>query len=113
MEEIITRTLNRFDIVHLRNRLVAELSGGEKQRVALAAVMVHKPPILILDEPDSFLDLKGRQALETILQQLRTESPDMILIRITQFTEVARLYNRMILFHQGSIIARGHESMFV
>ena len=107
MEKKVTETLARFGISHLRTRLMAELSGGEKQRVALAAVMVCQPPILILDEPDSYLDQAGKQALQEELAKLHRETPSMIQIRITQYPEVARLYSRLLVFERGKIVADG------
>jgi len=52
----IDEIMDLFDLQHLRNRTMESLSGGEKQKVALAASMVMKPSILILDEPTSQLD---------------------------------------------------------
>lgn len=105
MEKKVTETLQRFEIPHLRKRLMAELSGGEKQRVALAAVMVCRPPILILDEPDSYLDQAGKKALQQELAKLRQAAPSMIQIRITQYPEIARLYSRLLVFEQGKVVA--------
>ncbi|MFH2050734.1 MAG: energy-coupling factor transporter ATPase [bacterium] len=105
METRITRTLERFSITHLRKRLNSELSGGEKQRVALASVMIAEPSILLLDEPDSFLDQEGRVVLKAELKKLRESAPDMIQIHITQYPSTALNYDRLIIIHQGEIIA--------
>ncbi len=105
METALLETLNKFSIQHLRKRLISELSGGEMQRVALASVMIFKPSLLILDEPDSFLDVKGRNTLDNLLSDLRIEAPDMILLRITQYLSVARKYDRLLVMHEGQITA--------
>ncbi len=105
MEARVTETLQRFGIEHLRTRLTHELSGGEKQRVALASVMIANPRILILDEPDSFLDASGKQLLESELQRLHEEQPDLIEIRITQYPDVAKNYPRMVVFVDGRLEA--------
>ncbi|MEW6051968.1 MAG: ATP-binding cassette domain-containing protein [Candidatus Zixiibacteriota bacterium] len=107
MEQLITETLERFGIGHLRSRLTTELSGGEKQRVALASVMVTHPPVLILDEPDSFLDEPGKRMLGDELERLHREDPSLIEIRITQYPAIARQYARLIVLHDGSIAADG------
>ncbi len=107
MEERITETLARFSIEHLRRRLTSELSGGEKQRVALAAVMVCRPPVLVLDEPDSFLDEPGKTMLMQELKKLRADNPLMIQIHITQYPSVAVHYPRLIVLDGGFVAADG------
>jgi energy-coupling factor transporter ATP-binding protein EcfA2 len=107
MERRIGETLERFRISHLRRRLTAELSGGEKQRVALASVMVMRPPILVLDEPDSFLDEAGKRILVDELERIKASTPSLTEIRITQYPHVARSYSRLIVFDQGGVAADG------
>ncbi len=105
MEIRITQTLERFSITHLRRKLNSELSGGEKQRVALASVMIAEPSILLLDEPDSFLDQEGRGVLKSELNKLRKSDPDMIQVHITQYPSTSLNYERLLVIHQGEIIA--------
>ncbi|MDH4157974.1 MAG: energy-coupling factor transporter ATPase [candidate division Zixibacteria bacterium] len=107
MDARVGATLKRFGIEHLRTRLTSELSGGEKQRVALASVMICKPPVLVLDEPDSFLDARGRVALREEEEQIRHENADMILVRITQYPSVAKRYQRLIVLDRGRVAADG------
>ena len=107
MERRITETLTRFSITHLRRRLTSELSGGEKQRVALAAVMVCEPTVLVLDEPDSYLDEAGKAALDAELRKLHERNPAMIRIHITQYPQAARMYGRLLVFDGGVIAADG------
>jgi energy-coupling factor transporter ATP-binding protein EcfA2 len=107
MEQTVTETLAHFGITHLRNRLTSELSGGEKQRVALASVMVAKPPVLLLDEPDSFLDQAGKQMLTDELARMHKADPGLTEIRITQYPQVARQYARMVVLHEGKVAADG------
>lgn len=108
MEPLVLETLKRFGIEHLRMRLTTELSGGEKQRVALASVMISSPDILILDEPDSFLDANGKAMLARELERIHDEQPSLIEVRITQYPEVARSYPRLVVFAEGRIVA-DHE----
>ncbi len=105
MEVLITETLERFSIAHLRRRLTTELSGGEKQRVALAAVMVCQPQILVLDEPDSFLDESGKTTLKEVLAKLRQDNPLMVQVHITQYPNTALLYPRLVVLDRGVVVA--------
>ncbi len=107
MEKRIADTLKTFSIEHLRKRITSELSGGEKQRVALASVMIFKPPVLVLDEPDSFLDESGRRALHTEEERIVRQEPTTTLVRITQYRSVAARYQRLIVFKDGRLIADG------
>ncbi len=107
MVSLVEGVLNQFGIDSLGPRLTMELSGGEKQRVALAAVMVLAPGILILDEPDSFLDLEGRRLLRQELKAVKERFPELTEIRITQYPDLARDYERVMIFDKGSVVADG------
>ena len=113
MDVMVGETLDRFGISHLRHRLTSELSGGEKQRVALASVMVSKPPILVLDEPDSFLDQAGKRVLGEELERMHSTDPHLMEIRITQYLQVTRQYKRLIVLHDGKIAADGEPSQIL
>ena len=108
MEKRIAEMLKRFSIEPLRRRLTAELSVGEKQRVALAALLVGRPPSLMLDEPDSFLDRDGRDLFRRQLARIKKHSPELTIIEITQYPQVAREYERLIVFQNGRVAADSH-----
>lgn len=105
MKTAVQITARQFGIEHLLKRLTTELSGGEKQRVALASVMVQQPQVLLLDEPDSYLDQAGRLLLETELNRLHDQNSALIELRITQSVEAARKYQRLIVLDQGAVVA--------
>jgi energy-coupling factor transporter ATP-binding protein EcfA2 len=107
MESVIAGVAGQFGIARLLNRLTSELSGGEKQRVALASVMVQNPCVLLLDEPDSFLDQEGRRILTAELARLHRDDVRLIEIRITQSAQVARDYARLIVLNDGTVVADG------
>ena len=91
----------------LRERKPAELSGGQKQCVAIASVLAMRPRILILDEPTASLDVPStRRVLET-LKTLRDEHGVTIVIVEHRLAEVARLANRLLLMDKGRIVADG------
>ena len=69
----------QFGLTQLLDRRVTDLSGGEKQRVALARAVAFRPPVLLLDEPFSALDVPGRESLRQHLQQLRAQDGITIL----------------------------------
>ncbi|MEE8576001.1 MAG: ATP-binding cassette domain-containing protein, partial [candidate division Zixibacteria bacterium] len=112
MERGVKRSLQCFGISHLARRLTSELSGGEKQRVALSAITVDQPRLLLLDEPDSYLDRAGRQLLKEQLLKLRQAVPDLTEIRITQYPEVARTYPRLVVLKDGQIVFDGEPEKF-
>jgi energy-coupling factor transporter ATP-binding protein EcfA2 len=97
-------------IEHLRGRRVSELSGGEQQRVAIAAVLAMRPRILVLDEPTSSLDFTGTAMVLAALERLRREYGLTILLIEHRLSEAARLAGRVIVMENGQIVADGPPS---
>lgn len=105
MRDKVERMLGFFGLAPYRTRLTSDLSGGEKQRLALASVMVTEPEIIIFDEPESYLDESGKQLLNDAIDLLLKEKEDLTVLRITQYSQVAEKYERMIIFNEGWVMA--------
>ena len=103
MHTRVERMLEFFGLIDFRSKLTSDLSGGETQRLALAAVMVAEPDILILDEPGSYLDQTGKKLLNKAIDHLLVEKENLTVLRITQYTEETEPYNRMLVFKDGRI----------
>jgi ABC-2 type transport system ATP-binding protein len=80
------------------------LSGGMKRRVLVAQALVHKPPVIILDEPTAGVDVELRQSLWQFIQQLNQEG-HTILLTTHYLEEAEALCNRIAMLKQGRIIA--------
>ncbi len=97
----------RIGIPHLLKRGLKGLSGGEKQRVALARVLTVKPDLLLLDEPLSALDQMTRRELIEELRGIHREFGIPVLHVTHDFEEGISLGTRMAVIHQGEIIQKG------
>lgn len=85
---------------------VENLSGGQRQKLALCVAIVNEPKILILDEPTTGLDPKARREIWDILLKLKTQKTTMILT--THYMEEAeKLCDRIVFLNQGSVLADG------
>lgn len=113
MRTRVTEILERFQIRHLRERTIADLSGGEKVRVALAGVMITRPKLLVLDEPDSYLDETGKRILMAEIERLRTTEPEIAVLHITQYRHIADYYPRLLLLKDGAIGYDGLPTNYV
>ena len=72
--EAVEYWLERLSISNLRNKFPAQISGGQKQRTAIARTMVLKPDLLLMDEPFGSLDIKTRESLQNLILDLDRES---------------------------------------
>jgi ABC-type multidrug transport system ATPase subunit len=98
--------IDRFDIGTFRDRLVKNLSGGEKRRVDLAAGLIDTPHVLVLDEPTTGLDPRSRQVVWSTIRQLVEEGVTLLLT--TQYLEEAdALADRVVLIDRGAEVAAG------
>jgi energy-coupling factor transport system ATP-binding protein len=106
----IGEVLARLGLEHLKQRPPHRLSGGEKQRVAIAAVLAMRPAYLALDEPTSLLDGQGRREVWGILEDLRRD-PSRSVIHVTQFADEVLLASRAIVLSAGRVVFDGtpHE----
>jgi len=91
---------------HLRGCRVNTLSDGEKQRLAIAAVLAMAPSILILDEPTSNLDLVGSRQVLSTLESLRHQAATVVIAE-HKTGEVGRLADRVLVLEEGQPVADG------
>jgi energy-coupling factor transporter ATP-binding protein EcfA2 len=103
IDEAINRILYQFNLVEYKNTYPRYLSGGEKQRVALASVLVTRPEIVILDEPTRGMDYQLKQELVSILNNLRLQGTSIIMIT-HDIEMVAECADRVILLSEGEIV---------
>ncbi|GAK59676.1 ABC transporter related [Candidatus Vecturithrix granuli] len=78
--EVVTWAINAVGAVDLTNRLVHELSDGERQKVMIARALAQQPKVMILDEPTAFLDLPRRIEMLTLLRRLARDTGTAILL---------------------------------
>jgi len=80
IENLVNSSLSAVDTSHLHNRITHALSGGEKQRLAIAAMLSNQPKYLLLDEPSASLDPKGVLSLRKILMELKEKNVGILCI---------------------------------
>ena len=99
VEEIISS----FRLSEFRRRPPHLLSGGEKQRLAIASCIALRPLYLVLDEPTALLDPAGRRDVAEILANLRREQPAITIIHITQDPTEAAAADRVVVLDRGCL----------
>ena len=107
IQERVDSALGRVNLTHKQDASVSALSGGEKQRLALAGVLAAKVECLILDEATAMLDPKGRIDIEQALRELH--SSGMTIIQVTHQLEAENFddIQRVIVLSHGSIKWQG------
>lgn len=102
MRRQVEDQLRAFNLKRIRDCAPSILSGGEKQRLAVAAVMILHPGYLILDEATSLLSAASRRALLQLVGEVVKRS-GATLIMITQFPHEAFTAERLIVLHRGAV----------
>ncbi len=98
--------LDQFALSHAADRVCRTYSGGMRRRLDLAAALVHRPPVLFLDEPTTGLDPQGRNELWGVIQKLVGGGTTVLLT--TQYLEEADLLaDNIVVIDHGSVIAEG------
>jgi ABC-type multidrug transport system ATPase subunit len=106
-----TAVLAQVDLLEHAGKRVAQLSGGMKQRLALAVALLADPPILLLDEPTSNLDAAARRAFFDLLRGLKAAGKT-ILFTTHRAEEIVGLADRVIVLERGRVIRDGRPDDF-
>lgn len=104
-KQAVEESLEQLGLGGRRKLLAGELSGGWKQRLALAACMIHKPKLLLLDEPTAGVDPKARRDFwDTIRELART---GITVLVSTHYMDEARLCDSLVYLAYGNLLAHG------
>ena len=108
MAKRLEESLDTLGISDLRHRQVHELSGGEKQKVAIASVLALHPKILILDEPTSELDPKSAEEVLAVVQRLNDELGITVILIEHRLDRVIQHVDRLVVLDGGRVVADGN-----
>lgn len=103
----LTELLAAVELDTALNTKVAQLSGGQVQRLAIARALARDPELLLLDEPVSALDASIRQTMVALLQRIRSRHNLSMLLISHELSSVAQLADTVYVFAGGKIVERG------
>jgi len=102
----VSELMQSFELEKFATTRVGQLSGGWQQRLHLAVALIHRPKLLVLDEPTAAVDVEARLDLWRLIEGLR-ESGTTILLTSHHLPEAERLCSRVALMQSGKIVAEG------
>ena len=105
-EKRLAELVEILDFGDYINRPVGKLSGGQRRRIDIARALIHRPEILILDEPTTGLDPQTRLLIWNVIERLRTEE-NMTVFLTTHYMEEAASAGYVVILDKGSIVAEG------
>lgn len=109
VQERVDWALTVTGLARLRERKPADLSGGQKQCLAIAAVLAMRPQVLVLDEPTASLDVPSTQRVMDALAGLKRQGITIVLVE-HRLAEAAHLADRLVVMDGGRIVAEGNPA---
>src|SRR5271155_1095172 len=97
---------------YLRERLVGEMSAGEKRRVMIARALVHRPEMLLLDEPSNALDLAAQRELREALRLVAQEGTGIVMVT-HHLADILPEITRVIMMRSGRIVSDGPKEELI
>jgi ABC-2 type transport system ATP-binding protein len=104
-KSVVRRSLEKLGLYPRRKQLAGELSGGWKQRLALAASLIHSPQLLLLDEPTAGVDPKARRDFWDEIHDLAAEGLTVLIT--THYMDEAERCHRLAYIAYGNLLTRG------
>ena len=111
-DDWIDEILASLDLTHKASANMRMLSGGMKRRVLVAQALVHRPPVIVLDEPTAGVDVELRQTLWQFIKRLNADG-HTILLTTHYLEEAETLCNRIAMLKQGKVIALDSKDNFL
>ncbi|WP_117149070.1 ABC transporter ATP-binding protein [Paraliobacillus zengyii] len=105
VNELADYYLERVGISDAKNQRIGKYSGGMKQRLGIAQAMIHRPRMIMLDEPVSSLDPVGRREVLTLMEELKELTT--ILFSTHILSDAEEISDALLLMHQGEIVESG------
>ena len=107
----VREIMERMELESRRNQLAGQLSGGWKQRLALAACVLHQPKLLLLDEPTAGVDAKARREFWDLIHDMAVEG--LTTLVSTHYMDEAERCKRIVYLAQGRIVVQGGAASVV
>ena len=107
IEERIVFALEKVGIAPLRHRAISSLSGGQRQKVAIASLVALRPKILVLDEPTGELDPRSSRQIFTLLQSLNREYGMTVVVVEQKIMLLCEFAERLAVLSEGRIVREG------
>ena len=105
--EAASRALKATHCLHLAERPIHELSGGEKQRVLLARALAQEPTVILLDEPTSFLDLRYKKEIFDLISSLTHERGLSVMVVSHDIDLASQYCDQMVMLKDGRVYSTG------
>jgi ABC-2 type transport system ATP-binding protein len=103
LPSIVERAVGEFDLLRWSGRRARTLSLGNRQRLGLASALMHRPSVLVLDEPANALDPAGVVFIRELLRTRRKEGT-AVLVSSHHLDELARIADRITVLHRGRVV---------
>ncbi len=104
----LPRVIKTCQLEEVQTRVIGELSHGYKKRVGIAQAIIHKPDVVILDEPISGLDPQQIVEMRQVVRSLKAHATVLISSHI--LSEIAQTCDRILVIHRGQLVAEGSEA---
>ena len=111
-KEIVLECLEKLKIIHLKDKSINRLSGGELQKVFLARVFAQNPKIILMDEPANHLDLNSQIELIYNLKEWASKEERCIVAVMHDINNVFNFANKILLLNRGEILYFGESERF-
>ena len=109
-EDAVTRAMALTGTLDLASRCVDELSGGQRQRAWIAMTLAQGTPLMLLDEPTTFLDLAHQVDVLDLLVDLNQREGRTIVLVLHDLNQAARYSHHLIAMKRGAVVASGHPA---